>query len=131
MLQFKFTEPIELFKATSSRTGTREHDRSVLDKLYLKDEHEKATASVIKALKDSRFDCEYEVNQIILNKQREVDRLNEARRQEMSHNMQHYVEMEIPEWFRNNMKTFQRVLQISFESTMRDIYTATVDDFKA
>ena len=45
--------------------------------------------------------------------------------------MQHYVEMEIPEWFRNNMKTFQRVLQISFESTMRDIYTATVDDFKA
>lgn len=29
------------------------------------------------------------------------------------------------------MKSFQRVLQISLEGTMREIYTSTVDDFKA
>lgn len=51
---------------------------------------------MIKALKDSKFDCEYEVNQIMLNKSREIDELNERNKQEMTHNMQQYVEVAIP-----------------------------------
>ena len=61
----------------------------------MKEEHERATASVIKALRDSKFDCEYEVNQIMLNKSREVDSLNEKNKQEMTHSMQQYVEISI------------------------------------
>lgn len=74
MLQFKFTEPIELcrVKETTSKDSSRySHQRSERarydeNRKYLREEHEKATAAVIKALKDSKFDCEYEVNQIML-----------------------------------------------------------------
>ena len=45
--------------------------------------------------------------------------------------MQQYVEVSIPQKFIDSMKSFQRVLQISLEGTMREIYTSTVDDFKA
>ena len=105
MLQFKFIEPIELcrVKETTSKDSSRyshqRSDRARYDenRKYLREEHEKATAAVIKALKDSKFDCEYEVNQIMLQEQRDVDRLNELKRQEMTHNMQQYVEISISE----------------------------------
>ena len=61
---------------------------------------------MIKALKDSKFDCEYEVNQIMLNKSREIDELNERNKQEMTHNMQQYVEVAIPQKFIDSMKSF-------------------------
>ena len=133
LLQFSFSAPIELFngKESSSRLNTKYPDYLEMTKLYLREEHEKATANVIKALRDSKFDCEYEVNQIMLQESREVDRRNEERRQEMTHSHHQYVEIPISDKFIESMKSFQRVLQISFESTMRDIYTQTVDEFKA
>lgn len=75
LLQFQFSEPIELARPKEGHGKTPSNP--LQETKYLKEEHERATASVIKALKDSKFDCEYEVNQIMLNKSREIDELNE------------------------------------------------------
>ena len=42
----------------------------------------------------------------MLNKAREVDRLNELKKQEMTHNMAQYVEITISPQFVDSMKAF-------------------------
>ena len=40
----------------------------------------------IKSIEDSRFDCEYDTNAIINEKQKEVERQNAEARKKMTHN---------------------------------------------
>ena len=60
----------------------------------------------------------------------EVDKINFDRRREVTHNTEEFVELQIPQEFIDDLKNFQRVVQYQFESTMRDVFIATLEAAK-
>lgn len=66
-----------------------------------------ASMEVIKLLHDNIFDVEYEVTQIVTDKQHEIDRLNFELRKQVTHNAETFVAMAIPPEFMDDMKRFQ------------------------
>ena len=110
LLQFEFTEPCKLD--------------------YLQKEHSLALSKFIKNIEDSRFDCEYDTSAIINEKRADIDQLNAERKNQMTHHQEQYVDIEIPDEFIKSMEQFQRVIQIQFENTMREVFTSSIEQCK-
>ena len=97
---------------------------------YLRKEHTLALNKFIKNMEDSRFDCEYDTNAIINEEQHKIEQLNAENRKKMTHNQEAYVDVEISEEFIRAMRNFQRVIQIQFENTMREVFISSVEQCK-
>ena len=48
----------------------------------------------------------------------------------MTHHQEQYVDIEIPDEFIKSMEQFQRVIQIQFENTMREVFTSSIEQCK-
>ena len=93
-------------------------------------EHTLALGKFVKSIEDSRFDCEYDTLAIINEKQKEIKAINDEARKQMTHHQETYVDVEISEEFIQSMKNFQRVLQIQFENTMKQVFISSVEQCK-
>lgn len=70
------------------------------------------------------------MSQIIQKKSDEIEQANIEARQQVTHNRETFVAMTIPQEFTDDMKKLQRVIQYSFENSMREIFISTVESAK-
>ena len=107
LLTFEYQHPIDLKEFKRSQDHARD--------LFLK------------YIDDSKFDCEYEVGRMINNKAKQIEEKNAENMKKMTHNQDQYVKIEMSEEFIQSMRNFQRVLHMTFEDTMRQVFMSTID----
>ena len=54
--------------------------------------------------------------------------MNEEARRQRTHHIDDFVEKQIPEEFMKQMRNFQRVVQIQFEDTMREVFKSSIEE---
>ena len=67
---------------------------------------------------------------IVRDKEEEVKLMNKNKLKQITHNLEAYKEKQISQEFWTQIKNFQRVIQIQFESTMREVFISSLEQCK-
>ena len=77
--------------------------------------HTNAREEFLKKLDQSKKDCELDFIDIVNHEEKRIKEMNKERKDKMTHGHEHFRGRELSEKFKDDMKRFQRVLQIQFE----------------
>ena len=79
---------------------------------------------------DGIFDTAYEIEALVQEKVKEIENLNNERKQSMTFNVQAFQAIPIPEDFIDDMRRYQRLIQIKYENAIRSVFIYTLDSYE-
>jgi hypothetical protein len=88
------------------------------------------SSTLFQVCMDGIFDTSYEIESLVQEKISEIDELNNERKKSMTFNVQAFQAIPLPQDFIDDMRKYQRLIQIKYENSIRSTFIYTLDSFE-